>query len=142
MAMCSLHLRPRTGSSFPHHPITSFNRLTRSLSHNMNSRPISTLRPLRQDLYDVIEVPRTASKHQIKSNFYKVRKHRVWPFISSLNHSDIDYVLQLSKMYHPDLNQPSSKETEARFIAVSNAWAILGDDRRRYAEANPVSPRM
>jgi len=35
-------------------------------------------------------------------------------------------------MYHPDLNN-ASKEAETRFIAVSNAWAILGDDRRRRA---------
>jgi len=125
MALCSLH-RPRTVSSSPCHFINPFNRWTRSLSQPtacMDSRSISTFRPLRQDLYDIIEVPRTASKHQIKSSFYK-----------------------LSKMYHPDLNHTSDKEAEAKFIAVSNAWAILGDDRRRRAydrsldEANTPSP--
>ncbi|KAF9517034.1 hypothetical protein BS47DRAFT_1375848 [Hydnum rufescens UP504] len=118
---------PRIGSSSSLTP--HLNNLRSSLLRLtcMNSRPFSTFLHLQQNLYDVIGLHRTASKHQIKANFYK-----------------------LSKMYHPDLNN-ASKEAEARFIAVSNAWAILGDDRRRRAydrsldEANalpstPASP--
>ncbi|KAF8333113.1 uncharacterized protein EI90DRAFT_3053035 [Cantharellus anzutake] len=63
-----------------------------------------------ESLYDVLEIPRTASKHQIKASFYK-----------------------LSKKYHPDLNLTGKEGAEVKFVAVSNAWSVLGDERKRRA---------
>ncbi|KAF8513731.1 DnaJ-domain-containing protein [Hysterangium stoloniferum] len=56
--------------------------------------------------YETLNVPKNASKAAIKASYYK-----------------------LSKKYHPDVNtDPGAK---ARFQAVSDAYSILGDDRRR-----------
>jgi len=81
--------------------------LASSLCHG---RLFSSSSRILESLYDVLEIPRTASKHQIKASFYK-----------------------LSKKYHPDLNLIGKQDAETRFVAVSNAWSVLGDERKRRA---------
>ncbi|KAI0701866.1 DnaJ domain-containing protein [Cytidiella melzeri] len=58
--------------------------------------------------YATLSIPHNASKNEIKSSFY-----------------------QLSKQYHPDMTQdPRAKE---QFQKVSEAYAILGNERKRRA---------
>ncbi|KAI0061175.1 DnaJ-domain-containing protein [Artomyces pyxidatus] len=72
------------------------------------SRPFSTTSTQRATHYETLSIPPNASKSAIKSSYYK-----------------------LSKEYHPDINKnPGAKE---RFHAFSEAYSILGDDRRRRA---------
>ena len=58
------------------------------------------------DYYRTLNVPRTASKTQIKAQFYK-----------------------LSKELHPDVNP--SEDAKKKFQEVSEAWATLGSDTSR-----------
>ncbi|KAI8972437.1 hypothetical protein BD414DRAFT_540321 [Trametes punicea] len=71
------------------------------------SRPFSSSRPL-SGHYQTLNIPKNATRNQIKASFYK-----------------------LSKKYHPDVNDdPGAKE---KFQQVSEAYAVLGDERKRRA---------
>lgn len=60
-----------------------------------------------RDYYEVLDVPRDAPKSQIKKHYKK-----------------------LSRVYHPDKN-PNNKEAEAKFMELSDAYAVLIDDEKR-----------
>ncbi|KAI8089315.1 uncharacterized protein BX664DRAFT_296927 [Halteromyces radiatus] len=60
-----------------------------------------------KDYYKILDVPRDAGKSQIKKHYKK-----------------------LSRVYHPDKN-PDNKEAEAKFMELSDAYAILMDDEQR-----------
>jgi molecular chaperone DnaJ len=59
-----------------------------------------------RDYYDILGVPRTSSKDEIKKA-YK----------------------QLAKKYHPDLNKEAG--SEEKFKEINEAAAVLGDDKKR-----------
>ncbi|KAI9069732.1 DnaJ-domain-containing protein [Trametes sanguinea] len=76
-------------------------------------RPFSSSCPSRGH-YQTLNIPKNATRNQIKASFYK-----------------------LSKQYHPDVNDdPSAKE---KFQAVSEAYAVLGDERKRRAYDRSLS---
>ncbi|GIV67236.1 molecular chaperone DnaJ [Caldilinea sp.] len=60
----------------------------------------------RRDYYEVLGVPRDASKEQIKRAFRK-----------------------LAQQYHPDVNK--SVDAEARFKEINEAYQVLSDDEKR-----------
>jgi molecular chaperone DnaJ len=60
----------------------------------------------KRDYYDILSVPRNASKDDIKDAYRK-----------------------LALQYHPDRNK--SKDAEGRFKEISEAYAVLSDDEKR-----------
>ena len=60
----------------------------------------------KKDFYEVLGVPRTASKDQIKDSYRK-----------------------LAMQYHPDRNK--APEAEEKFKEISEAYAVLSDDQKR-----------
>ena len=83
-------------------------------------RPSGGLR--KKDFYEVLGVPRGASKDEIKKKFR-----------------------ELAKKYHPDLNK-DNKSAEGKFREVSEAYEVLEDDDKRkmydsYGHAG-VDPNM
>lgn len=60
-----------------------------------------------KDYYEILGVKKDASKDEIKKAYRK-----------------------LARKYHPDLNQ-NNKEAEQKFKEVSEAYAVLGDDKKR-----------
>ncbi|KAI9013971.1 hypothetical protein CLU79DRAFT_767884 [Phycomyces nitens] len=60
-----------------------------------------------RDYYRILDVPRDASKSQIKKHYKK-----------------------LSRVYHPDKN-PNDKEAAAKFMELADAYSVLSDDEKR-----------
>ena len=69
----------------------------------------------KRDYYEVLGVPKTASKSELKKAFYK-----------------------LAKKYHPDAN-PDDKEAEAKFKEANEAYQVLSDDDKR-AQYDQLGP--
>lgn len=62
----------------------------------------------KRDYYDILGLPRGASKEDIKSAFRR-----------------------LARQYHPDVNKAA--DAEEQFKEINEAYAILGDDQKRLA---------
>lgn len=62
----------------------------------------------KRDYYDVLGVPRTASKDDIKKAYRK-----------------------LAMKYHPDMNKDKTKEAEEKFKELSEAYEVLADDDKK-----------
>jgi curved DNA-binding protein len=60
-----------------------------------------------KDYYKTLEVPKTATKEEIKKSYKK-----------------------LARKYHPDVN-PGNHEAEDNFKAISEAYEVLGDEEKR-----------
>ncbi|KZO99253.1 DnaJ-domain-containing protein [Calocera viscosa TUFC12733] len=79
-----------------------------STSRRVACRAFRTSVAARATHYEVLSLPNSATRSQIKARFYK-----------------------LSKDLHPDLNP--AKGTKERYLKVSEAYNVLGDERRRRA---------
>ncbi|EIN13825.1 DnaJ-domain-containing protein [Punctularia strigosozonata HHB-11173 SS5] len=85
-----------------------------ALAHQMRHFSVSPAARAGNSHYDTLDVPRNATRSQIKTSFYKI-----------------------SKVYHPDVN--SSAEAKAKFQAASEAYSVLGDERQRRAYDRTLS---
>lgn len=80
------------------------------LQHGVNrqlSHFHASSRALKEDYYKTLEVPRSATKDEIKKSFRN-----------------------LAKKYHPDLNKDNDKAAE-KFAQVSEAYEVLEDEEKR-----------
>ncbi|KAI9727122.1 MAG: hypothetical protein M1828_007323 [Chrysothrix sp. TS-e1954] len=94
--------QPTTSNAHPRRP---------SFRPTYRSRSLHTTRPHRQTHYDTLSLPPSAPASAIKKSFYA-----------------------LSKTYHPDLNRGPHSDPEAaeqKFLAISEAYSILGDPKKR-----------
>ncbi|KAG2140656.1 hypothetical protein DEU56DRAFT_911724 [Suillus clintonianus] len=85
-----------------------------------------------RDHYATLGVPITATKAQIKAwviVFIKGFVPHKHPIDTLLPTTDGLRRSQLSKKYHPDVAKDNA--TRGKFHAVSEAYAVLGDDRKR-----------
>ncbi|GKY97465.1 hypothetical protein MPSEU_000704900 [Mayamaea pseudoterrestris] len=122
-AVASLGLCSRgtstTNTSHQQRPGSRSYRTNRSLSRSLecrhslrNSRVILSCRLFssqgKRDFYEVLGVPRTASKGEIKKAYYK-----------------------LAKQYHPDAAGKENTNAAEKFKQVTEAYEILSDDDQR-----------
>ena len=62
----------------------------------------------KRDYYDVLGIAKSASKDEIKKAYRK-----------------------LAMKWHPDRNSENTKEAEARFKEIAEAYSVLSDDKKR-----------
>lgn len=71
-----------------------------------STRPTSAPEPKKRDYYEVLGVPRTAEKADVKKAFYK-----------------------LAKQFHPDTNKAA--DAASKFAEINNAYEVLSDETKR-----------
>ncbi|KAG8919169.1 hypothetical protein FRC02_001835 [Tulasnella sp. 418] len=76
----------------------------------LTSRSFSSSPYLSATHYDALGLTPKATRHQIKAAFYK-----------------------LSKELHPDVNKSGDDASKQRYLTASEAYTVLGDERRRRA---------
>lgn len=95
---------------------------TQAHFHSLARRHFSSARNKR-DYYDILNVPRTATKAEIKTAYYK-----------------------LAKQYHPDAAGKDDADAAEKFKQVTEAYEVLSDDnqRRKYDQFGHagVDPNM
>ena len=74
----------------------------------MNGSPRDLRMADKRDYYEVLEVPRGASKDEVKQAYRK-----------------------LAMKFHPDMNKDNPKAAEEKFKGISEAYEVLADDQKR-----------
>jgi len=71
-----------------------------------------------KDYYEILGIDKKASQEEIKKTFRK-----------------------LARKYHPDLN-PGDKTAERKFKEISEAYDVLGDEKRGLTTTSPDAPPL
>ena len=90
----------------PSTPTGLFGQMSAAQSRSFFTRNSSSKDQNSERLYNILEVPKTASDADIKKSFFN-----------------------LAKKYHPDVNK--TKEAKQKYLEITEAYETLSDPKRR-----------